>query len=100
MKKEVNPEPGSQPPPKKKWWGLEEESLAALGTSDDPEEFPGQHIFVGRSVDEDYKHLTLNDLDASLWSAMDHGENYVDLAGPSQPQPPPAPKEEIGRAHV
>jgi hypothetical protein len=27
----------------------------------------------------------------SLWSAMDHGENFVDLAGPSEPS---APKEE------
>ena len=63
------------PPPKKKWWELEAEALATLGNGEDPEEFPGQQIFVGRSVDEDYKHLTLNDLGASLWSATDHGES-------------------------
>jgi hypothetical protein len=28
---------------------------------------------------------------ATLWSARDHGENFVDLTGPSEP---PTPKEE------
>ena len=81
------------PPPasEKSWWEIEAEVLAALGTADDPQEFPGQHIILGRSVNEDYRQVTLNDRQAELWSAMDHGDNFVDLAGPSEP---PAPKEE------
>ncbi|KAK1698067.1 hypothetical protein QYE76_014764 [Lolium multiflorum] len=46
---------------------------------------------VGRSVDEDYRHITLDPRQAAVWSAMDHGANFVDLAGPSEM---PAPKEE------
>nr|XP_051206344.1 uncharacterized protein LOC127321362 [Lolium perenne] len=79
------------PPPAKKWWEMEAEVQAAFRGGDEPEEFPGQHLIVGRSVKEDYRQITLNPRQAAVWSAMDHGENFVDLAGPPEPL---APKEE------
>jgi hypothetical protein len=50
----------SPPPPsaKKKWWEME--AHAAFHGGDDLEEFPGQHLIVGRSIEEDYWHITLN----------------------------------------
>lgn len=63
----------------------------AFKSCDDPEEFPGQHLIVGLSVDEDYRQITLDPRQAAVWSTMDHVENFVDLAGPYAP---PAPKEE------
>jgi hypothetical protein len=50
-----------------------------------------QHFIIGRSIDEDYQQITLAPRQAAAWSARDHGENFVDLAGPSEP---PSPKEE------
>ena len=70
--------------------------MAALASADHPEEFPGEHIIIGRSVNEDCRQVTLNDRQAELWSTMDHGDNFVDLAGPSEP---PAPKEEDESFH-
>jgi hypothetical protein len=66
------------PPVKKLWWEKEEE-------------FPGLNFMVGRSVDEDYRKMTVDPRQAAAWSARDHGANFVDLAGPSVQ---PAPKEE------
>jgi hypothetical protein len=79
------------PPAKKRWWEMEAEAQAAFRGGDDPEDFPGQHLIFGRSVDEDYRQITLDPRQAAVWSAMDHGKNFVDLTGPSEP---PAPKEE------
>jgi hypothetical protein len=79
----VKQEPSS-PPPKKRWWELELETL--LG------DFPGEELAVAQSVNEDYKQLTLNDVDAVLWSARDHDANYVDLA--ASPHRPAEVKEE------
>jgi hypothetical protein len=70
---------------------MEAEVQAAFRGGDEPEEFPGQHLIVGRSVKEDYRQITLNPRQVAVWSAMDHGENFIDLAGPSEPL---APKEE------
>jgi hypothetical protein len=70
---------------------METEAQAALRDSNDLEDFPGQHFIAGRSVEEDYRQMTLDPRQAVVRSAMDHGENFVDLAGPSEP---PAPKEE------
>jgi hypothetical protein len=64
---------------------------AALRGGNDPEEFPGQHFIAGRSVEEDYRQMTLDPRQAAVWSARDHNANFVDLAGPSEP---PAPKGE------
>jgi hypothetical protein len=65
---------------------------AALHGGDDPEEFfPGHKFIVGRSVDEDYRQITMEPRQAAVWSAKDHGANFVDLAGPSEL---PAQKEE------
>jgi hypothetical protein len=69
---------------------MEVEAQAALRGGDDPKDFLGQHFIVGRSVEEDYWQITLDPRQAAVWSAMDHGENFVNLAGPSEP---PAPKE-------
>jgi hypothetical protein len=70
---------------------MEAEAQAALWGGDDPEEFPGQHFIVGPSVDEYYQQMTLDPTQAAVWYAMDHCENFVNLAAPSEP---PAPKEE------
>jgi hypothetical protein len=67
------------------------EAQAAFRGGDDPEEFPGQHLNVSRSVKEDYRQITLNWRQSEVWCAMDHGEIFVDLASPSQP---PASKAE------
>jgi hypothetical protein len=79
------------PPAKKRWWEMEAEAQAAFRGGDDPEDFPGQHLIFGRSVDEDYRQMTLDPRQAAVWSAMDHGENFSDFAGPSEP---PVPREE------
>ncbi|KAK1610197.1 hypothetical protein QYE76_033870 [Lolium multiflorum] len=39
----------------------------------------------------DYQQMTMDLRQAAVWSARDHGANFIDLAGPSEP---PAPKEE------
>jgi hypothetical protein len=70
---------------------MEVEAQAALRGGDDPKDFLGQHFIVGRSVEEDYWQITLDPRQAAVWSAMDHGENFVNLAGPCEP---PEPKEE------
>ena len=38
---------------------------------DDPEDALGQHLLLGRSVDEDYRQLNYDEREAELWSAMD-----------------------------
>ena len=83
----------SDAPPEKPWWVVEAEALAAVAAAggNPEEEFPGEHLIRSRSVNEDYRQVTLDDRQAELWSAMDHGDNFVDLAGPSEL---PAPKEE------
>jgi hypothetical protein len=63
----------------------------ALRGDADVEEFPGQNFILGRSVDEDYRQIAIDPRHAAVWSAMDHGANFVDLDGPSDL---PAPKEE------
>jgi hypothetical protein len=70
---------------------MEAHAQAAFLGGNNPEELPGQHLIVGRSVDEDYRQITLDPRQAAVWSAMDHGKNFVNLAGLSEP---PAPKEE------
>jgi hypothetical protein len=70
---------------------MEAEDQEALRSGGDPEEFPGQNFIVGRSVEEDYRQMTLDPRQAAVLSARDHGANFVDFAGPSEP---PAPKEE------
>jgi hypothetical protein len=77
------------PPAKKLWW--EKEAEAAIRGDDDEEDFPGLNFIVGRSIDEDNRQITLDPWQAAVWSARDHGANFVDLAGPSEP---PVPKEE------
>jgi hypothetical protein len=59
------------------------EAKAAFQGGDDPEDFPGKHLIVGRSVNEEYRQIMLEPRQVAVWSAMDHGENFVDLAGPS-----------------
>jgi hypothetical protein len=44
----------------KRWWEMETQARAALRGGDDPEDFPGQHVIVGRSVDEDYRQITID----------------------------------------
>jgi hypothetical protein len=39
---------------------MEAEAQAAFRGGDDPEDFPGMHPIVGRSVEEDYWQITLN----------------------------------------
>jgi hypothetical protein len=39
---------------------MEAEAQAPFHDGDDPEEFPGQHLIVGRSIEEDYRQITLN----------------------------------------
>ena len=92
VKAEVKEEAAADaPPPEKLWWEVEAEVFAAAAAAAGRnEEFPGEHIARNRSVDEDYRHVTLDDRRAQLWSAMDSGA-IVDLAGPSEL---PAPKEE------
>ena len=90
VKKEEAAAQAPPPSPEKRWWEIEAEAMAALASGDHPEEFPGEHIIISRSVNEDYLQVTLNDRQAELWSAMDSGA-VVDLAGPSEPS---APKEE------
>ena len=82
----------SDAPPEKPWWVVEAEALAAVAAAggNPEEEFPGEHLIRSRSVNEDYRQVTLDDRQAELWSAMDSGA-VVDLAGPSEL---PAPKEE------
>jgi hypothetical protein len=80
------------PPPspaKKRWWEMEAD--AAFRGGGNPEDFPGQHLIIGRPVDEDYWQITLDPWQAAVWSAMDHDKNSVDLAGPFEPL---TPKEE------
>jgi hypothetical protein len=77
------------PPTKKRWW--EREAQAAFRGGDDPEDFPGQHLIVGRPVNKDYRQITQDPPQVAVWSTMDHGNNFVDLAGPFEP---PTPKEE------
>ncbi|KAK1641926.1 hypothetical protein QYE76_059731 [Lolium multiflorum] len=36
----------------------------------------------------DYRQITLDARQAAVLSAMDHGKNFVDLAGPSEPLTP------------
>ena len=50
---------------------------------------------ASRSVNEDYRQVTLDDRQVELWSAMDSGA-IVDLAGPSEL---PVPKEEEDLFH-
>jgi hypothetical protein len=50
--------PPLPPAKKKQWWKKEAE--AALRGDDDEEEFPGLNFMVARSVDEDYRHITLD----------------------------------------
>jgi hypothetical protein len=47
------------PPPEKKWWEMELEAQAACHGPDDPEDAPGKHHLVGRSIDEDYRHVSM-----------------------------------------
>jgi hypothetical protein len=68
------------PPPKKKWWEMELEAQTAYRGPDDPEDVTGQHLLLGRSVDEDYRQVKYNAWEAELCSAMDYG-NFIDLAG-------------------
>jgi hypothetical protein len=51
---------------KKQWWEKEAEAQAALRGDDDEEEFPGLNFMVGRSVDEDYRHITLDPWQAAV----------------------------------
>jgi hypothetical protein len=78
------------PPAKRQWWEKEAEAQSARD-GDDPEEFPDQNFIVGRSVEEDYRQMRMDLRQAAVWSAGDHGANFVNLAGPSEL---PAPKEE------
>jgi hypothetical protein len=57
-------------------WGRRPEGLRCLGPS-------RRHLIVGRSIEEDYRQIMLNRRQSEVWSAMDQGENFVDLAGPS-----------------
>ncbi|KAK1606656.1 hypothetical protein QYE76_030329 [Lolium multiflorum] len=70
---------------------MEAQAQAALRGGDDPEEFPSQNFIVGRSVEEDYRQMTMELRQAAAWYARDHDANFVDLAGPSEL---PAPKKE------
>ncbi|KAK1642791.1 hypothetical protein QYE76_060596 [Lolium multiflorum] len=79
------------PPAKKNWWEMEVEAQVAFRSGDNPKDFPRHHLIVGRSIEEGYWQITLNRRQSEVWSAMDHDENFVDLAGPLEP---PAPKEE------
>jgi hypothetical protein len=81
-----------QPPPPKKCWEMELEAQAAYRGPDDLEDALGQHLLVGRFVDEDYRHVTYSAREAELWSDRDSG-NFVDLVA-TEPSPSPAPKEE------
>jgi hypothetical protein len=79
------------PPAKKIRWENETEAQKSLHGDDDEEEFLGLNYIVGRSVDEDYRQITLDPRQALGWSTRDHGANFFDFAGPSEP---PASKEE------
>jgi hypothetical protein len=70
---------------KKQWW--EKEVQAVLHGGDDPEEFPG----LGRSVEEDYRQITMDPRQTTMHSARDHGSNFIELTEPFEL---PAPKEE------
>jgi hypothetical protein len=59
---------------------MELEAQTAYRGPDDPEDVPGQHLLLGRSVDENYRQVTYNTREAELWFAMDYG-NFIDLAG-------------------
>jgi hypothetical protein len=60
------------------------EAQAAFCGGDDPEDFLGKHLIVGRSVGEDYRKITLDPRHAAVWS-------MADLAGPCES---PTQKEE------
>jgi hypothetical protein len=51
------------------------------------------NFMVGRSVDEDYRHITIDPRQVAVWFARDHGVNFIDLDEPSEL---PAPKEKKG----
>ena len=70
MKKVKKEEAATQTPPEKPWWMVEAEALAAA-YGGNPEEFPGEHLIRSRSVNEDYRQVTLDKRKAELWSAMD-----------------------------
>ena len=89
LKKVKKEEAAAQTPPEKPWWMVEAEALAAA-YGGNPEEFPGEHLIRSRSVNEDYRQVTLDKRQAELWATMDSGA-VVDLDGPSEL---PAPKEE------
>jgi hypothetical protein len=43
------------------------------------------------AVDEEYRQITMDPRQVAVWSARNHGANFVDFTGPSQL---PAPKVE------
>jgi hypothetical protein len=42
----------------------------ATGNNDE-EEFPRQNFILGRSIDEDYRHIAIDPRQAAVWSARD-----------------------------
>jgi hypothetical protein len=70
---------------------MEAEAQVDLRGGDDREDFPRQNFIVRRFVEEDYRQMTTDPRQAAVWSARDHGANFIDLVGPFEPS---APKEE------